>query len=87
MAHNMQRLRSQLTRTASCLSTRGTIASSVTLRNASTSQSSPSRRHVTIMNDDGRIAWSHLTAREKLARTTQQSFNLGIIVIGMALTV
>lgn len=39
------------------------------------------------MNDDGRVAWGQLSPMEKAARTTQQSFNIGLIVVGAILTV
>lgn len=39
------------------------------------------------MNDDGRVAWGQLSPMEKAARTTQQSFNLGLIVVGAVMTV
>ncbi|KAI9857084.1 MAG: mitochondrial import inner membrane translocase subunit tim21 [Vezdaea acicularis] len=42
----------------------------------------PSRRAVTVSNDDGRIKWGELSVREKAARTTQQSFNLLLILGG-----
>lgn len=51
------------------------------------SQSGPPRRQVTVANDDGRVNWSELSAREKAARTTQQSFNLLIIAVGVVMTV
>lgn len=54
------------------------------LRQASNTTSG--RRQVTILNDDGRVQWNALSAREKLARTTQQSVNLVVIAVGMALT-
>ena len=41
-----------------------------------------SRKQVTIGNDDGRVPWSQLSATEKAARTTQQTFNLGVILAG-----
>ncbi|KAK3082295.1 hypothetical protein LTS18_007851 [Coniosporium uncinatum] len=44
------------------------------------------RRAVTIANDDGRVRWSELSVGEKAARTTQQSFNLGIIALGVVMT-
>ena len=47
----------------------------------------PRRKAVTAFNDDGRVAWGDLTAREKAARTTQQTFNFGLIIAGAALTV
>lgn len=47
----------------------------------------PRRKAVTTFNDDGRVPWGDLTAREKAARTTQQTFNFGLIIAGVALTV
>lgn len=48
---------------------------------------SSSRKQVTIRNDDGRVQWGDLTVGEKAARTTQQTFNLGIILVGFGMTV
>lgn len=45
------------------------------------------RKAVTMLNDDGRVAWSDLSVREKAARTTQQTFNFGMIILGAMLTV
>lgn len=45
------------------------------------------RRSVTPFNDDGRVAWSDLSAAEKTSRAAQQTFNLGFIVVGVGLTV
>jgi mitochondrial import inner membrane translocase subunit TIM21 len=45
------------------------------------------RKAVTMLNDDGRVAWEDLSAREKAARTTQQTFNFGMIILGTLLTV
>lgn len=45
------------------------------------------RKGVTVTNDDGRVPWSDLSAGEKAARTTQQTFNLGIVLAGAAGTV
>ncbi len=42
---------------------------------------------MTAFNDDGRVAWGDLSAREKAARTTQQTFNFGMIILGAVLTV
>ncbi|KAI9800805.1 MAG: hypothetical protein M1825_003588 [Sarcosagium campestre] len=53
-----------------------------TAHNAST----PSRKQVTVVNDDGRVQWGSLSRREKLARTTQQSFNLLTIFAGVIMT-
>ena len=46
-----------------------------------------SRKQVTVRNDDGRVQWQDLTVGEKAARTTQQTFNLGIILLGLGMTV
>ncbi len=46
-----------------------------------------SRKQVTIRNDDGRVQWRDLTVGEKAARTTQQTFNFGIILVGLGMTV
>ncbi|KUJ10388.1 TIM21-domain-containing protein [Mollisia scopiformis] len=46
----------------------------------------PRRKAVTPFNDDGRVAWGDLTAGEKAARTTQQTFNFGFIFLGAILT-
>ncbi|SPN98580.1 related to Mitochondrial import inner membrane translocase subunit TIM21 [Cephalotrichum gorgonifer] len=51
-----------------------------------TSSPKPRRRSVTPFNDDGRVAWSDLSAGEKTARATQQSFNFGLILAGLGLT-
>lgn len=45
------------------------------------------RKTVTPFNDDGRVSWGNLSTAEKAARTTQQSFNLGLILLGGVLTV
>ena len=45
------------------------------------------RKAVTVVNDDGRVKWGDLSLGEKAARTTQQTFNLGIILAGLVLTV
>ena len=40
------------------------------------------RKQVTVSNDDGRVPWGQLSPGEKVARTTQQTFNLGVILAG-----
>lgn len=40
------------------------------------------RKQVTVGNDDGRVPWGQLSNGEKVARTTQQTFNLGVILAG-----
>ncbi|TAQ85819.1 hypothetical protein B7494_g5861 [Chlorociboria aeruginascens] len=46
----------------------------------------PKRKTVTPFNDDGRISWGNLSAKEKVARTTQQTFNFSFIILGAILT-
>lgn len=58
-----------------------------TATSSSTSTSSgPARRSVTIANDTGRVPWSELSWRERGARTTQQSANLLVVILGIAMT-
>ncbi|KAF2864547.1 TIM21-domain-containing protein, partial [Piedraia hortae CBS 480.64] len=55
---------------------------------ASTSSGPASRRKsVTVVTDTGQVPWKDLTYKEKAARTTQQSFNLTLILVGAAMTV
>ncbi|KAI4204363.1 MAG: hypothetical protein LQ346_001635 [Caloplaca aetnensis] len=44
------------------------------------------RKQVTVTNDDGRVHWKELSIREKAARTTQQTFNFGIVLAGLVMT-
>ena len=44
------------------------------------------RRSVTVINDTGRVPWGQLSLGEKAARTTQQTFNLGLVLVGLGLT-
>lgn len=44
------------------------------------------RRAVTVANDTGQVPWKQLSIGEKAARTTQQSFNLGVVLLGVGLT-
>ncbi|KAH8163583.1 hypothetical protein CIB48_g4676 [Xylaria polymorpha] len=44
------------------------------------------RRAVTPFNDNGFVPWSELSVAEKASRATQQSFNFGVIVVGLVLT-
>ena len=41
---------------------------------------------MTALNDDGRVPWGELSAGEKAARMTQQTFNFGMIILGVVLT-
>lgn len=46
-----------------------------------------SRKQVTVTNDDGRVPWKDLTMGEAVARTTQQTFNFGVVMAGVVGTV
>ncbi|KAI5922603.1 import inner membrane translocase subunit tim-21 [Camillea tinctor] len=48
--------------------------------------SSPKRRAVTPFNDNGFIPWNELSIAEKASRVTQQSVNLGLVMLGIVLT-
>lgn len=61
-----------------------TTTSTSSIPNASSSV--PPRRAVTIASDTGRVPWSELSVREKAARTTQQSINLGVLIVAIGLT-
>lgn len=58
----------------------------ITGRSAS-SPATPTRKQVTVVSDDGRVRWQDLSRREKAARTTQQTFNFGLVLSGVVLTV
>jgi import inner membrane translocase subunit TIM21 len=47
----------------------------------------PKRHKVTAFNDDGYVPWNQLSAGEKAARASQQTYNLGMILVGVVLTV
>lgn len=47
----------------------------------------PKRRNVTPFNDTGSVPWRELSGTEKAARATQQSYNFGMILVGLVLTV
>lgn len=65
------------------VSARRSYATSDSLGGAKTSW----RKQVTVRNDDGRVQWNDLTTREKAARTTQQTFNFGVVLAGLVGTV
>ncbi|KAI5251331.1 hypothetical protein E4T42_04337 [Aureobasidium subglaciale] len=46
----------------------------------------PARRSVTIANDTGRVPWNELSWRERGARTTQQSANFLVVILGLVMT-
>jgi import inner membrane translocase subunit TIM21 len=51
------------------------------------SGSGPTRKHISVISDDGRYKWSELSGKEKVARATQQSFNFVIVILGVVMTV
>ena len=50
---------------------------------SSPSSKPTSRRAITVTSDDGRYDWGELSAGEKAARTTQQTFNTLLVVAGL----
>lgn len=72
-------------------SLRGSLAARLYATQTSLGASSPTpqprRKAVTPFNDNGRVPWGDLSAGEKVARTTQQTFNFSAIVLGAILTV
>lgn len=50
-------------------------------------QAESRRRAVTPFSDDGRVPWTELSVGEKTARAAQQTFNFGLVVLGLVLTV
>lgn len=54
---------------------------------SSTPPPQPTRRSVTVTNDTGAVRWSDLSPGEKASRTVQQSMNLSIVLVGIAMTV
>jgi import inner membrane translocase subunit TIM21 len=77
---------SVINRTAPSLHTPSVIARNVATQSNGSAPSSPPRRAVTVVNDTGQIPWKNLTTGEKMARTTQQTFNIGIVLVGVLLT-
>lgn len=47
----------------------------------------PPRKSITLTGDTGRVHWNALSPGEKVVRTTQQSFNLVVVAIGVIATV
>ncbi|KAK4628985.1 Mitochondrial import inner membrane translocase subunit tim21 [Fulvia fulva] len=61
------------------------------LRHATTSSlpnssAASKRKAVTVINDTGRVPWENLSTGEKAARATQQTFNFGLVALGVVLT-
>ncbi|KAF2850521.1 import inner membrane translocase subunit tim-21, mitochondrial [Plenodomus tracheiphilus IPT5] len=46
----------------------------------------PPRRSITLTGDTGRVRWSDLSPGEKVVRTTQQSVNLVVVIVGIVAT-
>lgn len=71
----------------------GRIAFSTTKQAQATHTSTPNpapqlkRKSITLTGDTGQVRWSDLSPGEKAVRTTQQSANLVIVVIGIIATV
>ncbi|KAH3915647.1 hypothetical protein HBH56_077700 [Parastagonospora nodorum] len=68
-------------------------ATFTTSRNAQATHSStpnsppgPQRKSITLTGDTGQVRWSDLSPGEKAVRTTQQSFNLVIVLVGVLAT-
>ncbi|KAI1336284.1 import inner membrane translocase subunit tim-21, mitochondrial [Xylariaceae sp. FL0016] len=57
-----------------------------THHNTGGNPSTSKRRAVTPFNDDGYVPWTELSAAEKASRATQQSFNFGMVIVGLVLT-
>ncbi|KAK1774716.1 mitochondrial import inner membrane translocase [Copromyces sp. CBS 386.78] len=49
-------------------------------------QETSKRRAVTPFNDDGHVPWTQLSATEKAGRAVQQSFNFGLVILGVVMT-
>ncbi len=64
-----------------------TYATQTIIGTTSTPSSGSKRRAVTPFNDNGRVPWGQLSAGEKIGRTTQQSFNFGLMILGALATV
>jgi hypothetical protein len=54
---------------------------------APSSSAVPTRKQITIVSDDGRVQWGALSTREKVTRTAQKTFHLGIVLTGLVMTV
>ncbi|KAK3701904.1 mitochondrial import inner membrane translocase subunit tim21 [Vermiconidia calcicola] len=58
----------------------------INARTAATDAPAARRRAVTVVNDTGRVPWQQLSMGEKAARTTQQTFNVGLVLLGIVAT-
>ncbi|KAI1384878.1 import inner membrane translocase subunit tim-21, mitochondrial [Hypoxylon trugodes] len=50
------------------------------------SSATSKRKAVTPFNDDGFVPWRELSLGEKTSRATQQTFNFGLVIVGLVLT-
>ena len=53
---------------------------------ATVSSASSRRKAVTVLSDDGATPWTDLSTGEKAARTAQQTFNFGLVIVGACMT-
>ncbi|XXG94253.1 mitochondrial import inner membrane translocase subunit tim21 [Hypoxylon texense] len=82
MKHLLRPLRATLVpRLQPILVARHTYATQRSSNNAASK-----RRAVTPFNDDGFVPWHQLSAAEKASRATQQTFNFGLVIVGVVLT-
>ncbi|KAI8938395.1 hypothetical protein NX059_004291 [Plenodomus lindquistii] len=73
---------------------RATLSTTSHTRATHTSSTSPSstppppppRKSITLSSDTGRVRWSDLSPGEKVVRTTQQSVNLIVVLVGIVAT-
>ncbi|KAI1177441.1 import inner membrane translocase subunit tim-21 [Nemania sp. FL0916] len=70
----------------SLLVQRGLQRSYATHRDLGKDPAESRRKAVTPFNDDGFVPWSELSTLEKASRATQQSFNFGLVAVGLVLT-
>jgi hypothetical protein len=47
----------------------------------------PQRKSISLTGDTGQVRWSDLSPGEKAVRTTQQSFNFVVVLVGIVATV
>jgi hypothetical protein len=85
----LPRIRPTSTRKASLGRATFTTSRNAQATHSSTSNSppGPQRKSITLTGDTGQVRWSDLSPGEKAVRTTQQSFNLVIVLVGVLATV
>ncbi|KAI1468692.1 mitochondrial import inner membrane translocase subunit TIM21 [Daldinia caldariorum] len=57
-----------------------------TNHNQGSNSAASKRKAVTPFNDTGFVPWNELSIGEKASRATQQTFNFGLVVVGLVLT-